>query len=136
MADTLVFIALMVSLSVIMFAAVLLLTRAATDRVDKSMEFHNVHHARHMRDYGDAGDVAIKYILPKERNLWEKLTRRVGIFAWKADFFDSDVRFCKFHVTISTSAYFYMQLKGWTETSDKELAQKAMDYMKWEREIP
>lgn len=136
MAAALVFIALMVSLTATMFAAVRLLIRAVTDKADKSMEFHNVHHVRHMTQWGNDDDVSVKYIIPKERNLWEKLTRRVSVFAWKADFFNSEIRSCKFHVTISISAYFYMKLKGWTETSDKELAQKAMDYMKWEREIP
>jgi hypothetical protein len=86
--------------------------------------------------WGNDDDADIRYIVPKERNLWDKLLRRVGVWAWECNYFDGDTRQCKFHVSIPTSTYFYMQLKGWTETSDKELAQKAMDYMKWEREIP
>jgi hypothetical protein len=136
MADTLTAIALMIALVAVMFAAVRLLVMSVTDNADKAMDFHNIHHIRHMLGFGDDTDLVLTYIVPKERTLWEKLTRRVGIWAWECDFFDSDMRRCKRYVTVSTSSYFYMKLKGWTETSDKELAQKAMDYMKWEREIP
>jgi len=139
MADTLETLMLLIGFTAVMIAAVLLMVNMAREntlKADRMMEAHNVRHARDIARFGTEADAIIQYILPKERNLWEKLTRRIGVWAWQCNFFDGDVRLCKFHVSISTSSYFYMQLKGWTETSDKELAQKALDYMKWEREIP
>jgi len=140
MADTLATYSLIIAFTAVMAAAILFMVRLAqenTRKADVSMEFHNVQHVQHMATFGNGDDVDVTYIVPKERNLWEKLTRHVGVWAWKCHFNQFDeIRLCKFYVSIPTSTYFYMQLKGWTETPDKELAQKAMDYMKWEREIP
>lgn len=139
MADTLATYSLIIAFTAVMAAAILFMVKLAYENVlkaDRMMESHNIHHARHMTTYGNELDAVIRYIIPKERNLWEKLRGRIGVWAWECDFHGNDIRLCKFYISISTSAYFYMQLKGWTETSDKELAQKAMDYMKWEREIP
>lgn len=139
MADTLETLMLLIGFTAVMVAAVLLMVnmvRENTLKADGAMESHNVNHARHMAKFGTEADAIIKYIVPKKRNLWEKLTRRVGVWAWQCNFFDGEVRLCKFYVLISTSSYFYMQLKGWTETSNKELAHTAMNYLKWEREIP
>jgi len=139
MADTLETWMLLIGFTAVMVAAVLLMVnmvRENTLKADRMMESHNINHVRHMKNFGADGDTVVTYIMPKERNLWEKLTRRVGIWAWECDFLDGDKRTCKFYKPISISAYFYMQLKGWTETSDKELAREAMNYMQWDRKIP
>jgi len=139
MADTLTDMSLLIALIAVLAAAILFMVedvRKNNRKRDRAMEAFSVSHARQMNHFGSDADASITYIMPKERNLWEKLTRRVGVWAWGCDFADGDSSQCRFYKPITTSAYFYMQLKGWTETSDKELAQKALDYMKWEREIP
>ena len=139
MADTLETLFLLVGLTAVMVAAVLLMVNMVKEntlKADITMELHNINHIRHMTKFGVELEVETMYIIPKQRNLWEKLTRRVGVWAWQSDFFDGDKRQCKFYKPISMSAYFYMQLKGWTETPDKEVAQQAMDYMQWDRELP
>lgn len=139
MADTLASTALVIAFTAVMAAAILFMLESVREnnrKRDRAMEAHGVSHARDMKKFSTEDDTRIVYILPKKRNLWEKLTRRVGIWAWKCSFFDGDITWCRYYKPISTSAYFYMQLKGWTETPHKAVAQKAMDYMKWEREIP
>lgn len=96
------------------------------------METHNIRHARGMSEFGQA---KIEYIVPRQ-TWWQKLRGRTGVIPWRVTFEDGEVRQCHCYMNMKSSKYFFMKLKGLTETEDRAIAEKAMAYMKWDREIP
>lgn len=112
------------------------------------MEEMNVDHARDMQKLHDMSahlfasgerDFVITYIVPtRHQPLWVRLFNRIRIYPYTFSYSrdQGDGRVSKYTTTITKSKWFYMQLKNWSETNDRDAAVAAMRHLDWEQDIP
>lgn len=115
---------------------------------DKRMEDLNIKHARDMQElhrisgnlFQDENRFIITYLVPTPyQPKWVRLFNRIRIYPY--DFQYSTGKKNKgppsrYTKTISKSKWFYMQLKNWAETENRDAAIDAMKYLRWKRDIP
>lgn len=117
---------------------------------NKIMEDLNVKHAQDMQKLHQIsgnlfqGDnrFIITYLVPTPyQPKWARLFNRIRIYPYVFQYgagasAGDEGPPSKYTKTISKSKWFYMQLKDWSETEDREAAVDAMKYLQWKREIP
>lgn len=118
----------------------------------EKMEKLSVDHARTMQEIQNStsrlipeieNDFIITYLVPaKDQPWWVQLLNKIRIYPYTYTYGFSltgnvdRLETSKYTKTISKSKWFYMQLKNWTETHDREAAIEAMQHLDWERDIP
>lgn len=115
---------------------------------NERMEKLNIDHARDMRRlhllsanlFQDDNRFIITYLVPTPRQpKWARLSNRIRIYPYTFQYAIGDIDEgppSKYTKTISKNKWFYMQLKNWSETENRESAVNAMEYLQWERDIP
>ena len=111
------------------------------------MEKINIDHAQEMMKIQKAagnllssiGDPSftVTYIMPVEnQSWWYNLFGKIKIYPYTFNYGGRDTRSSEYTKIISKNKWFYLQLKNWSETDDREVALKAMKYLCWKRDIP
>ncbi len=96
----------------------------------------DIRHIRHMQKFASDSTV-VKYLVLREKTLWERVRGKVGIWAFTVEYIDENkIEYSEFYKPIPAGKYFFMKLKGWTEIADRDTALEAMSYLKWDRDIP
>ena len=111
------------------------------------MEKINIDHAKEMmKIQKTAGNLlssiddpsfTVTYIMPvKNQSWWYNLFGKIKIYPYTFNYGGRDTQSSEYTKIISKNKWFYLQLKNWSETDDREVALKAMKYLCWKRDIP
>jgi hypothetical protein len=117
-------------------------------RHDKIMEEINIKHIKDLREllqisrsYAPMIDIEIQYLTPHEKQMWwTRLSNNIRIRLYTFNYVvkgsDNVDRHSRYSTTISKKAYFYLKMRDWMDTPNRELALKGIAHLDWKRELP
>lgn len=116
---------------------------------DNTMEEINIEHIRELQKLFHTSksanmsmiDIEVRYLVPHEKQMWwTKLSNNIRIRLYTFNYImkgtDKVDRHSRYSTIISKKAYFYLKMKDWVDTPDRELALKGLAYLDWKRELP
>lgn len=143
-----IIIALLVIVIVVIFYFFFTELGSISAKHNNDMEENNVEHIRELQklyrislSYAPIIDIEVRYLVPHEKQmLWTRLSNNIRVRLYTSNYVvkgtDGVDRHSRCSRTISKKAYFYLKMKGWVDTPDKELALRGLAHLKWRKDIP
>lgn len=119
-----------------------------TIRHNKIMEELNITHIKDLQKLLHTSkssilmiDIEIQYLTLHEKQMWwTRLSNNIKIRLYSFNYIvkgmDNVDRYSRYSTIISKKEYFYLKMKNWVDTPNRELALKGLAYLNWKKELP
>jgi len=144
-----IIIALLVIVIVVIFYFFFIELGSMSIKHDKTMEEINIKHINDLqkllqtasKSFVPTIDMEIQYLVQHEKQMWwtslsNNIRIRLYTFTYIVKGEDKVDRHSQYSTVISKKEYFYLKMKDWVDTSDRELALKGVAYLDWKKDLP
>ena len=116
---------------------------------DKTMEEINIKHIKDLqkllqtasKSFVPTIDMEIQYLVQHEKQMWwtglsNNIRIRLYTFTYIVKGEDKVDRHSQYSTVISKKEYFYLKMKDWVDTPNRELALRGIAHLNWKKELP